>query len=82
MTGGTFPRHVCVVNDYQDQHYGESKIRICAIVPASRMKTWFIVWIMEKGKVVGVCPGQEALSINAAAIVAPVNVRAVKIARV
>ena len=46
------------------------------------MKTWFILWVMEKGKVVGVCPGQEALPIDAAVIAAPVNVRAVKITRV
>ena len=46
------------------------------------MKTGFILWVMEKGKVVGVCPDQEALSIDAAVNVVSVNVRAVKITRV
>ena len=42
------------------------------------MKAWFIFRIMEKGKVIRVYLGPMAFSIDAAAVVALVNLQAVK----
>ena len=37
---------------------GKGKIRVSASVPALRMKARFILGIVEKGKIIGACPGQ------------------------
>ena len=46
------------------------------------MKTSFILWVMEKGKVIGICPSNKAFSIRAVSAILPVDMGAIKVTRI
>ena len=46
------------------------------------MKARFILGIVEKGKIIGACPGQKAVSIRAVGVITPIDMGAVEIIRI
>ena len=56
------------------------QIKVDASVPAARMKDGHVLWVVERDKVIKVCPSNKALFIGTASSVTPVGMQTIKIA--
>ena len=58
------------------------QIRVGASVLAARMKGGLVLWVVERDKVVKVCPSNKALSIGTAGSITTVDMWTIKIASI
>jgi len=57
----------------------ESQVWVGAEVPSVREETGCFLWVMQQSKVVGCCPGVQALTVRRCFAVTPVDMQAVEV---
>jgi len=60
----------------------EGQVWVGADVPTAREETGCFLWVVQQSKIVGCCPGVQALTVWGCCIVTPVDVQAIEAANV
>jgi len=81
VTVGTFLGHVCPAVGCSGRGSQRSGL-VGADVATAREKTGCFLWVVQQSKVVGCCPGVQALTVQACCVVTPVDVPAVEVANI
>jgi len=74
VTTGTFLGHVCPAVSCPDW--------VGADVPKAREETGCFLWFVQQTKVVGCCPGVQALAVRGCCVVTPVEMLSIEVASV
>jgi len=59
-----------------------TKVWVGADVPTAREENGCCLWVLQQSKVVGCCPGVQALTVRGCCVVTPVDVLAIEVANV
>ena len=81
MTAGTFQEHVCPAVACPGRNSRRSGPG-CSDIPSVRGDTGCFLWVIQQSKVVGCCPGVQALTIRRCFVVTPVDMLAVEVANI
>ena len=81
MTAGTF-QDTCVWQSAVLAEACEGQVYVGADVPTAREETGCLLWVVQQSKVVGCCPGVQALTVRGCCVVTPVDVLAIEVANV
>ena len=73
----TSVRQLVVMADTREGH-----IQGGADVPTVRGETGGFLWVIQQSKVVGCCPGDQALTVRGCFVVPPVDMLAVEVAKI
>jgi len=60
----------------------QGHVRVGADVPSVRGETDHFIWVIQQSKVVGCCPGIQALTVRRCFVVTPVDIFAVEVANI
>ena len=81
VTAGTFLGHLCPAVGCPSENR-EGQVWVGADVPTAREETSCFFWVVQQSKVVGCCPGVQALAVPGWCVVTPVDMLAIEVANV
>ena len=82
MTAGTFPGHICPAVGCPNADTREGQVRVGADVPSVRGEAGCFPWAIKQTKIVGCCPGVQALTVRRCFVVTPVDMLAVEVTNI